>query len=64
MWCACFRFTGSFSFSVAVGVFVGVIEFCVNVTEAERSASPGHLHCSAAGVFSGAAAYVDTPGSF
>lgn len=62
--CACFRFTGSFSFSFAVGVFAGLIEFCVDVAEAERSASPGHLHCAAAGVLSGAAAYADTPGSF
>lgn len=62
--CVCFRFTRSFSFSVAVGVFVGLVGVCVDVTEAKRSASAGHLQCAAAGLLCGAAAYADTPGSF
>ncbi len=62
--CVCFRFTRSFSFSVAVGVFVGLVGVCVDVTEAKRCASAGHLQCAAAGLLCGAAAYADTPGSF
>lgn len=62
--CVCFRFTRSFSFSVAVGVFVGLVGVCVDVTKAERSAIAGYLQCAAAGLLSGAAAYADTPGSF
>lgn len=60
----CFRPAGTFSVSVAVGLFVGLTGLRVDVAEAKCGAGAGHLHCPAAGLLCGAAAYAHTPGSF